>query len=293
MTSPPPRPGRAPAAAQTPPAAAPDTAQALRSKLIRRMAVAGVLVALLLGTLTLFDYLAAPPEDEEAAVFTRPVPVPPKKEVSQPVTASSNLPPPPEKPLGTEVPVPPAPEPPPAPAPAPTPTVEAPPPPSVAASPVARPESRSEKTDVRAPARPLPIRPSPVEPSAGRSLGTRPAAPLMSSGVEERTSAPPLMPAESAPAPTARVVQVPPAPLPPTTVGRLFSGFILQAGTFTSVQRAEELHARLALSGVPSSVETRVQVGPFRTRQEAEAAQARLRALGIETVLVPPQGSRR
>ena len=59
---------------------------------------------------------------------------------------------------------------------------------------------------------------------------------------------------------------------------------------FSSVQRAEELHARLTLSGVPSSLETRVQVGPFKTKQEAEAAQSKLKELGVETILVPPRG---
>jgi DedD protein len=79
----------------------------------------------------------------------------------------------------------------------------------------------------------------------------------------------------------------------PPSPPRLFSGFSLQAGVFSNPQLAEELHARLTLSGVPSTMETRVQVGPFRTRQEAEAAQAKLRGLGIETVLVPPRGARR
>ncbi|HLO64251.1 MAG TPA: SPOR domain-containing protein, partial [Azonexus sp.] len=83
----------------------------------------------------------------------------------------------------------------------------------------------------------------------------------------------------------------PAAPVqPPSNVSRLFSGFILQAGVFSSAQRAEELHAKLTLSGVPSTLETRVQVGPFRTKHEAEAAQAKLRELGVETILVPPKG---
>jgi DedD protein len=72
-------------------------------------------------------------------------------------------------------------------------------------------------------------------------------------------------------------------------VSRLFSGFLLQAGV-ANVQRAEELHARLTLSGVKSTLETRVQVGPFKTRQEAESAQAKLKELGVETILVPPKG---
>jgi len=44
------------------------------------------------------------------------------------------------------------------------------------------------------------------------------------------------------------------------------------------------------LSGVPSTLETRVQVGPFRTRHEAELAQAKLKELGVEAILVPPRG---
>ena len=80
---------------------------------------------------------------------------------------------------------------------------------------------------------------------------------------------------------------VPPRPAEPAAP-RLFSGFLLQAGVFSSVQRAEELHAKLTLSGVQSTLETRVQVGPFRTRKEAEAAQAKLKELGVQTILVSP-----
>ena len=93
--------------------------------------------------------------------------------------------------------------------------------------------------------------------------------------------------------PSARLVETRPAAVIAPQAPRLFSGFVLQAGVFSSMQRAEELHARLALSGVPSSVETRVQVGPFRTRQEAELAQQKLREQGIETVLVAPKGAGR
>lgn len=89
---------------------------------------------------------------------------------------------------------------------------------------------------------------------------------------------------------SARVLEPKPGNVAAPAVSRLFSGFLLQAGVFSSVQRAEELHARLTLSGVHSSLETRVQVGPFKTKQEAEAAQAKLKDLGVETILVPPRG---
>ena len=81
----------------------------------------------------------------------------------------------------------------------------------------------------------------------------------------------------------------PSAPTPP----RLFSGYAVQAGVFADPRRAEELQARLAQEGIPATIEARVQVGPFKTRAEADAARARLTALGIESVLLPPKGAKR
>jgi cell division protein FtsN len=67
----------------------------------------------------------------------------------------------------------------------------------------------------------------------------------------------------------------------------------VQAGVFANTQRAEELHARLTLHGIPSTLETRVQVGPFKTQEEAEAARRKMRALGIEGVIIPQSPNRR
>ena len=250
----------------------------LRGTLIKRLAVAGVLVAFLLGTLAFFDYLAtSTPEESDLPVFTQPVPVAPKKDVSQPVTPTENLPEPP--------------------APAPEPVVERPPAPVVEAQPVVpaeppkavmpaeklKPFPRSTATVAKEPAAPTvsPVtRPARVAPSEG----TR-APPIASDATLD------VAPAPLKPAP--RIVDIrPAAPVVTPTVRRLFSGFVLQAGVFSSPQLAEELHAKLTLSGVPSTLETRVQVGPFKTRREAEAAQAKLRELGIESILVPPKGAR-
>lgn len=245
----------------------------IRGKLITRLAVAGVLVALLLGVLAFFDYLATAPDEADEPVFTKPVPVAPKKEVSQPVKPAENLPEPPA-PEKAE----PAVEPPPPPkveaqSPA---VVEAKPAPRVENRPVAPSTAANAKTPVTQ--SPVPVPPPPPVPEATAS----PSTVLPPS----RAAAP----AEPAPAkPAARVAEARPASAPPV-VSRLFSGFLLQAGVFSSIQRAEELHARLTLSGVPSTLETRVQVGPFRTRQEAEAAQAKLKELGVNTILVPPKG---
>ena len=115
-----------------------STAGELRGQLVKRLAVAGVLVAILLGVLAFFDYLANPPDEAEPTVFTQPVPVAPKKEVSQPVTPTENLPEPPSsgKP---EV------------------AAEAPPPPSVESQPAAvvevkpKPETESRSVVIAKP----------------------------------------------------------------------------------------------------------------------------------------------
>lgn len=58
--------------------------------------------------------------------------------------------------------------------------------------------------------------------------------------------------------------------------------FVLQVGVFASPENAEHLRAKLAESGVPARLETRVQAGPFKTRGEAEQARTRLASLGME-----------
>ena len=242
-----------------------DGAGDLRGKLVGRLAVAGLLVALLLGVLAFFDHLANPPEEPDEPVFAERVPVAPKKEMSQPVKPAENLPEPP------------APE-------KAAPPVEPPPPPQVEAKPQAAvaPEAAPEKRPAGVIAKPAPAAlPPPAVPEATSAPSNIvPPAPRAAAPTEPVAARPPAHVADHKPAPVAS----------PSGVARLFSGFLLQAGVFTSVQRAEELHARLTLSGVPSTLETRVQVGPFRTRQEAEAAQAKLRELGVDTILVPPKG---
>lgn len=247
--------------------AADGNAGDLRGQLVKRLAVAGVLVAILLGVLAFFDYLANQPEEAEETLFTQPVPVAPKKAVSQPVTPADNLPEPPTTDKAEPV-------------------AEGPPPPQVEAQPAQPAEARPDGR----PARPQ----ATVSPPAPATATAVPEATTAPSNIlpPARSTAPDEPPAATVkpPARLSDVKPVAPTPAPPSAVSRLFSGFVLQAGVFSSVQRAEELHARLTLSGVPSTLETRVQVGPFRTRQEAEAAQAKLKELGIQTILVPPKG---
>lgn len=254
----------------------------MRNMLAKRLAVAGGLVAILLGMLGLFDHFSQPSDEEELPVFTRPVPVVPKKMLTQPVTPAEIEPEPTPAAL-------PAAEPNTSSAVAPS-AAELPPPPVVSAAPVTEP-ARQATSVARVPARLAPSEAATpkAEPTAMPEKTVAPPS-SQSSTVRPRVQAAPTPTQSPAPsAATARVIEsVPAAAASP----RLFSGFVLQAGVFTSAARAEELHARLTLSGIPSSIEARVQVGPFKTRQEAAAAQEKLRELGVESLLVPPKGGR-
>ena len=253
----------------------------IRGKLIKRLAVAGVLVAGLLGMLAFFDYLATTPEEPETPVFTRPVPVVPKKEVSQPVTPATNLPEPPTAGApepGVTEPITAAPT---------APVIEAQPSDVASIKPGATAGSRSFSPSTAATAKNAAPVPARAPARTHRPVPEATEAPTIE-------AEPSLSPSTAMPAkPSAHVFAAKPAqavviPSPQ----RLFAGFLVQAGVFSSAQRAEELRAKLTTSGVPSTIESRVQVGPFRTRQEAEAAQAKLKELGIESVLLPPKGGK-
>ena len=244
-------------------AGATDDTTEIKHKLAMRMAFAGVMIVALLGGLALFDYYSAQPEPEVAAPpqFTEPVPVA-KKMVTQPVTppvaAPEAVAPAESKPVEPEATS--------APVDKHAPRIDTPPPPVVAAQPSA---PRKQSAPDRAA--------SPVSTAV-------PVAPAQAA----EAGAPPT-PVTPAPSESAASPATPSAPTPP----RLFSGYAVQAGVFADPRRAEELQARLAQEGIPATIEARVPVGPFKTRAEADAARARLTALGIESVLLPPKGAKR
>ena len=150
----------------------------------------------------------------------------------------------------------------------------------------ATPESSAAPVDKSAPRAEAPPRPAvaahPVLPRATQPAGqARPAA------AQSRPAAAASAAASVSP-PRAESPAV--APAPP----RLFSGYALQAGVFSDPRRAEELNARLILEGIPSTIEARVQVGPFKSRAEAEAVRAKLKAMGVDAVMLPPpKGAKR
>jgi len=60
----------------------------------------------------------------------------------------------------------------------------------------------------------------------------------------------------------------------------------LQTGVFLHAPNAQRLKAALEGQGLPVYIESRVHVGPFRDRKEAERMRQKLMALGIASVLV-------
>lgn len=258
----------------------------LKRTLVRRVVLAGVMIAALLAVLAFIDYLGRPADETPAAsgpTFNAPVPVA-RKDVSQQVKPADLTPPPPAPPSaatpaeGTAAGgLPPIPPPAAASAPvaaAPATAPEPPPKPEVSAQP-SLPAASSKPAAVARPSRTA----EPATPAEGTSSQLAGDLPKMAPAVETK---PPVRESAS-PSPT-----VPP-PAPP----RLFSGYAVQAGVFADAQHAEELRARLTLNGIPSTMEARVQVGPFKTREEAEAARQKLKAMGIDGLLLPPKGSKR
>jgi DedD protein len=230
-----------------------DDTAEIKHKLAMRMLFAGVMIVALLGGLALFDYYSAQPEPE----------VTPPPQFTEPVPVAKKM---------VTQPV--------------TPPVAAPEVVAPTETKPVEPEATSAPVDKRAPRVDTP--PPPVV-AAQPSVPRKPAAPVHSaSPVSTEASAPPTptppAPSESAVSPTTPAVPTPP---------RLFSGYALQAGVFADPRRAEELQARLVEAGIPATIEARVQVGPFKTRAEANAARAKLNALGIESVLLPPKGAKR
>ena len=73
---------------------------------------------------------------------------------------------------------------------------------------------------------------------------------------------------------------------------RPLSGLRLQTSWLPDGRRAEELQASLAQAGIPASVETRLQVGPFRTRTEAAAVRREIQKRGIDAVILPSNGGK-
>jgi DedD protein len=106
--------------------------------------------------------------------------------------------------------------------------------------------------------------------------------------VPERTAAPSAPLPKALPAREAAQPHVAPRRAPASrpvtqTVERRYA---LQMGVFGNMANAEDLRAKLVANGIPATIEARVSVGPFRTRQEVDAARAKLKELGLDEGLL-------
>ena len=81
----------------------------------------------------------------------------------------------------------------------------------------------------------------------------------------------------------------PPAIQTATPVAPQPKAFEVQLGVFTDIDNAKQLQSRLAQHGIPSHTETRVQIGPFKSRVEADRAKEKLKSLGITAVILGKQ----
>jgi cell division protein FtsN len=127
---------------------------------------------------------------------------------------------------------------------------------------------------------PLPPEKPLTKPATGRQAMIRPSEPML----------PMAPPAATRPDPQREIARAPlggqhnaPASRPLTqSIQSSNRQFALQLGVFNNLANAEELRAKLELQGIPSTIEARVQVGPFKTREEIESARQKLRALGMD-----------
>ncbi len=246
---------------------APTDDDAIRQRLLGRIAVAAVIIVGLLGSLAMFDALytpsAEPPVDlaepQKAplpavatqtpvagdATSEKPVVASAETEASGPGGASAT------SPTDTSVPA------------------SAPPPPEISASPGSPP-----------------LQALPQEKPLTRPATAKPAL--------IRPSEPALLPPMTRPDPRREIARSQggahaPAsrPLAQALEHQAERMFALQLGVFSNIANAEDLRAKLEQAGIPATVEARVRAGPFANRAEAEGAREKLKALGIaESIMV-------
>jgi DedD protein len=141
--------------------------------------------------------------------------------------------------------------------------------------------------------RPLPVLPADagVEPVASAQAAVAPAtskpAPAAVLPPTVSPTAPPAAPPAAKPAPK----PAPAAPAASAVAGR----WVVQVGAYNDVERMRAARARLQKMGLASYTQdvdtasgkrTRVRVGPFKSRQEADAVAARVKAAGLQAAVL-------
>lgn len=84
----------------------------------------------------------------------------------------------------------------------------------------------------------------------------------------------------------AKAPQVDSAPVVPRSKMGASSGYTVQLGVFSNYDNAKALQQKLAAAGIQAHMETRVQLGPFKDKQEADEAYRKIKQMGLPAVLV-------
>ncbi len=131
------------------------------------------------------------------------------------------------------------------------------------------------------PAQALIVPPSPESPREPAQSGHPAAPPPPPQVLNNEKLAEPAKPAPASPPASARISA---KPAPATG-----NAYVVQVGVFMSPANAQALRQQLLKAGIPAHTETRVQLGPFQGRREAETALAKVKKLGVDAVLVAPR----
>jgi DedD protein len=153
------------------------------------------------------------------------------------------------------------------------------------------PESdTTAQTDVEPVVAPEPVAepvvtPDPVTGETGRV----PVAPALVAGVVPNITTPPEPIKAPANPKTATNKSAPPPKVvdAPTKPPSLPDGYFVQLGVFDDTENVSRVFNNVTELGLPAQIQSRVVVGPFRNKREAEAARNRLKDIAEGTVLPP------
>jgi DedD protein len=123
----------------------------------------------------------------------------------------------------------------------------------------------------------------PIKPGAEAEISTRPtpAKPVAAQPQAATRTTQEIRPAQPA-KPVAET-----APPPAKAAEPAPKGYSVQLGVFSNPANALQLQEKLAQNGIKSYTETKLNVGPFQNKAEADQALAKIRSLGVSAVVVP------
>lgn len=237
-----------------------DEQNEIKKRAIRRVIVASVLVAAAIAGLTVLTrYKSEAPVTRTTAPGTVLPPVA-QPEPAAPAPEEMTAPPttPPEQEAQPATPPPPPPE-----------VVNAP-------APVA-PAGLAPKT-----AKPIPIRPGTEAETSARPAPAKSVAPQTLTSTRAAQEMQPAQPAKASAEKPVDKAEAPAKAAEPAP-----KGYTVQLGVFSNPANALQLQEKLTQNGIKSYTETKLHVGPFQSKAEADQALAKIRAMGVSAVVVP------